>query len=174
MDDNAREFASFVRANAAALRRAAWLLTGDADEASDLVQDTLTRLYPKWERVIAADSALAYVRTCLLRRFLSNSRRLRIRTLSDAYADERGSERNDIEGVADRLLLATRLRELPPKQRAAIVLKFYYELTDREASAVLGYPMPTFRSHVRRGLAALRKSLGAGPVAAAALNAKRD
>jgi DNA-directed RNA polymerase specialized sigma24 family protein len=70
-----RDFVSFVRANTAALSRTAYLLTGNAVAAEELVQDTLVRLYPKWDRVSAADVPIAYVRRSLANVFLNEKRR---------------------------------------------------------------------------------------------------
>jgi DNA-directed RNA polymerase specialized sigma24 family protein len=69
------EFSAFVRANTSALLRTAYLLTGSSAEAEDLVQDTLTRMYPKWQRVRQADVPLAYVRRSLANNFVNSRRR---------------------------------------------------------------------------------------------------
>ena len=67
-------FAAFVRANSASLFGTAYLLTGSADRAEELLQDTLARLYPRWDRVQAAEAPLAYVRRCVANRFVSSRR----------------------------------------------------------------------------------------------------
>jgi DNA-directed RNA polymerase specialized sigma24 family protein len=64
VDDDA-VFAGFVHANSGALFKTAFLLTGSADKAEELLQDTLARLYAKWEKVAAADNPPAYVRRAL-------------------------------------------------------------------------------------------------------------
>ena len=68
-------FAAFVRDNTPALLRTAYLLTGDAVNAEELVQDTMARLYPKWDRVEAADVPLAYVRRSLANGYVNQRRR---------------------------------------------------------------------------------------------------
>jgi RNA polymerase sigma-70 factor (sigma-E family) len=155
------DFASFVRLHAEDLRRAAWMLTGQRDAASDLVQETLTRLYPKWQRVAAADSQLAYVRKAVLRQFLSDRRRRRPEVLSGAPPIDTAAQADAYENLSDRLTLAEPLRAIAPKQRAAVLLKYYHQLSDREAARAMGCTAPTFRSHARRGLAALRSALDA-------------
>src|SRR3954454_11715302 len=68
-------FAGFVREHTPALVRTAYLLTGNAHAAEELVQDTLVRLYPKWDKVEAADLPLAYVRRAVTNGFINHSRR---------------------------------------------------------------------------------------------------
>ena len=65
-------FTAFVATHSTALYRTAYLLTGNAGRAEDLVQETLTRLYPRWDRVIAADSPIAYVRRSLANGFVTS------------------------------------------------------------------------------------------------------
>jgi RNA polymerase sigma-70 factor (sigma-E family) len=161
--DRTDEFRAFVQRHVDDLRRAAWLLTGDAEDASDLVQETLTRLYPQWDRVANADSAFAYVRKCLLRQYLTESRRHRLLTVSDTYLEGHVDPHDHLDTVPDQLLLARHLKSLTPIQRTAIVLKFYYDLTDSDAGRVLKCPVTTYRSHLRRGLAALRKHMASAP-----------
>ena len=72
-------FGLFVRLHSEALFRFAYLLTGSSMYAEELLQDTLTRLYPRWARVAAADSPVAYVRRSLANRYVSVHRRPLIR-----------------------------------------------------------------------------------------------
>ena len=67
-------FADFVAAHSRSLYGTAYLLTGNPDNAEDLVQETLSRLYPKWATVSAADSPVAYVRRSLANQFISSTR----------------------------------------------------------------------------------------------------
>src|SRR5580693_7459146 len=68
-------FAAFVRAHTATLLRTAYLLTGSSSAAEELVQDTLVRLYPKWDKVEQADAPIAYVRRATVNGFLNGRRR---------------------------------------------------------------------------------------------------
>ena len=68
-------FAGFVREHTPALLRTAYLLTGNAQSAEELVQDTFVRLYPKWDRVAGADVPLAYVRRSLTNGYINYQRR---------------------------------------------------------------------------------------------------
>jgi len=67
-------FAEFVRTQTRSLFSTAFLLTGNRDRAEDLLQETLTALYPKWDRVEAADHPAAYVRKAITNRFLNSVR----------------------------------------------------------------------------------------------------
>lgn len=161
------EFAAFVEQSVPALHRAAWLLTGDDDGAADLVQETLTRLYPKWDKVLSSDSPTAYVRKALLRRFLSGQRLRSAGEIPTSGFAERGQVLDEDQALT-RAFLHRPLAQLSHSQRAAIVLRFYLDLADRDAAREMGCPVTTFRSHARRGLAALRQQLTevpGGPVA---------
>lgn len=154
MDDVA-EFAAFVRLHSTALLRSAFLLTGDAAAAEDLVQDTFLRLFPRWSRVSEADVPLAYVRRSMTNNFLNGRRRAGHEVL---FADppERSYD-NDLAGpISDRELVRGLLAELPPKQRAVLVLRFFHDLSDAEIAADLGCRQGTVRSIVSRSLALLR------------------
>jgi DNA-directed RNA polymerase specialized sigma24 family protein len=67
-------FESFVRANSTSLLRTAFLLTGSHHAAEELLQETLSHLYPQWHRVEAAQAGVAYVRRSLTNRYLSSRR----------------------------------------------------------------------------------------------------
>lgn len=151
------EFADFVRANTPSLLRTAYLLTGSAGAAEELVQDTLVRLYPKWHRVAAADFPLSYVRRALSNSFINQRRRP---ASSEILFDELpehvtpgSSERSRFD---DRDHLGRLLQQLPERQRAAIVLRFYDDLPDDEIAAALHARPGTVRSLISRGLTTLR------------------
>lgn len=158
-----REFSAFVREESNALYRSAWLLAGDREGASDLVQETLTRLYPQWDKVLKADVPVAYVRTAMVRRFLSQARVRRSGEVALADMPDRGRSDQALAQVLDRELLAPPLASLTPRQRVAITLRYFDDLSDRDAARIMGCPVVTLRSHVRRGLAALRAQLGEPP-----------
>jgi RNA polymerase sigma-70 factor (sigma-E family) len=155
-------FAGFVREHTPALLRTAYLLTGSATAAEELVQDTFVRLYPKWHRVEAADLPLAYVRRAMANGYV-NQRRSPARRES-AYEDvpESADSRDHYGQVADRDEIWRVLGTLPAQQRAALVLRFFEDLTDADTAATLGCRQGTVRSLVSRGLAALRLELATG------------
>ncbi|PZS20725.1 MAG: SigE family RNA polymerase sigma factor [Pseudonocardiales bacterium] len=151
------DFASFVRANTAVLLRTAYLLTGSAPAAEELVQDTLARLYPKWERVSAADAPIAYVRRSLTNAFINERRRPASRVLALDTLPERRDGRDAAAELADRDEVWGLLRTLPERQRAALVMRYFEDLPDEEIADALGCRLGTVRSLISRGLASLRE-----------------
>jgi RNA polymerase sigma-70 factor (sigma-E family) len=156
-------FAGFVREHTSALLRTAYLLTGDAPSAEELVQDTLTRLYPKWERVAGADAPLAYVRRSLANGYINQRRRASRREYPYEEVPEQVDERDVLGQLADRDAIWTVLSRLPDRQRAALVLRFFEDLTDDQSATALGCRVGTVRSLVSRGLAALREQMTEHP-----------
>ena len=157
-----REFSRFVRAHTGDLLRTAYLLTGDGIAAEELVQDTLVRLYPKWQLVASAELPLAYVRRSLANGFVNSTRRASRREFTVEFLPERPDLRDRPGQFDDRDELWTMLRELPERQRAALVLRYFHDLSDDEIGAALGCRIGTVRSLVSRGLAALREHAAAG------------
>ena len=154
------EFAGFVRAHTATLLRTAYLLTGSSAAAEELVQDTFARLYPQWHRVEAAELPLAYVRRSMTNGYV-NTRRAAItrREFAVAQPPEASDVRDPYSQLADRDDIWRRLHTLPANQRAALVLRYFEDLSDDDAAAALGCRVGTVRSLVSRGLAALRGQL---------------
>jgi len=155
-------FALFVREHSSALLRTAYLLTGDRSSAEELVQDTLVRLFPKWERVAAADAPLAYVRRSLSNAWVNQRRRAVRREHAFADVPERPDERDPFGQLAERDRIWAGLADLPDRQRAAIVLRFYEDLSDADTADALGCRVGTVRSLISRGLATLRDSMEPG------------
>jgi len=160
--DVEREFARFVREHTSSLLRTGYLLTGDGAAAEELVQDTLVRLYPKWELVVAADAPLAYVRRSVANGFVNHTRRAARRETTVEFLPERPDGHDRPAQLDDRDELWTMLRELPERQRAALVLRYFHDLADDEIGAALGCRVGTVRSLVSRGLSALRDHAPAG------------
>ncbi|MCF6476508.1 SigE family RNA polymerase sigma factor [Nonomuraea sp. MG754425] len=144
------EFEDFVRARGGALHRYGFVLTGNADDAADLVQEALIRLGDTWQRVRNKDDPEGYVRTIMVRQHISWWRRRRREHLVDAVPE--GSYR-DRQADPD---LWDDLGTLPRKQRAVLVLRYYEDMSDREIAATLGISPGTVRSQASRALAKLR------------------
>ena len=151
------EFAEYVARQRPALLRFAMVLTCQRWLAEDLVSDVLGRAFERWERISGMDEPNAYVRRMVVNEYLS-WRRMLTRTspraevepmvISDG-ADER----------AERDAMISRLAGLPRKQRAAVVLRYYAGLSDREIATQLGCREPTVRSQIHRALQVLRIDL---------------
>jgi RNA polymerase sigma-70 factor (sigma-E family) len=165
------QFVQFVQAHSRSLFGTAFLLTGTADAAEELLQDTLVALYPKWEQVVAADAPLAYVRRALVNRFAGDRRGPRSRVFSVWDVPE-GVDRGDLaDRVSDRELIWQLLAELPLRQRAAIVLRYFYDQSDEAIGAALSCRTGTVRSLISRGVQAMRQT---GDARLAALEGDRS
>ena len=154
------QFSRFVREYTDNLYRTAYALVGEPAAAADLVQETLTRLYPTWLRMQATDSAPAYVRKALVNRFLSEQRRRRAHEVVQSRVPDHGRDEAGFARFEGADAFGRALAELPPRQRAAIVLRYLYDLDDRRAAAELGCLVPTVRSLIRRALITLRTADG--------------
>lgn len=156
-DANREGFEEFVIARRAALLRTAYLLTGDHDDAEDLVQVALVKVVPHWRRI--ADRPEPYVRRVLARESVSRWRRRRWREVSTAEPPDRRAAGDAAGEASDRDLLRSALAALPPRQRAVIVLRYYDDLTERQTAEALGIAVGTVKSQARDGLARLRTLL---------------
>jgi RNA polymerase sigma-70 factor (sigma-E family) len=155
-------FEDFVRTETAGLLRSAYLLTGNAASAEDVVQETLTRLFPRWTRVQDATYPQAYVRRSLINTFL-NTRRLRSAT--EIVVDDVGDRPSQIDlaqGVADSDLVWSLLGRLGERQRAVLVLRYFHDWPDADIASAVGCRVGTVRSLLSRGLATMRTELAAG------------
>ena len=151
------EFTAFAAARMEALRRFAFLVCQDWHRADDLVQAALTRLYANWERAKAADHIEAYVRTMLVREFLSERRSAWARRVSlNGYIPDLASVQPDSDAALD---VNAGLARVPPRQRATIVLRFYCDLTVDQTAEMLGCAPGTVKSQTAKALESLRRAL---------------
>ena len=149
-------FMEFVRARSLSLRRTAYLLCGDWSSGDDLVQEALAKVYVAWPRIAATEAALSYTRTTMLRTYLNEKRKWR-REVNLADVPEHPTDDQD---TALTVTLSALLRELPTKQRAVLVLRFYQDLSVPQIADELGIPEGTVKSQLSRGLATMRVRLG--------------
>lgn len=148
-----REFSDYVAARGRVLRNTAYLLCGDWHRAEDLAQTALAKLYLAWRRIGRQESVDGYARRVLVRTFLDELRRPWRREYAAAHLPDRPAHPD----LADeRLDLLTALTRLPPTQRAAVVLRYWSDLSITETAAALGVSEGTVKSASSRGLAALR------------------
>ena len=154
------DFEVWVTENSDALLRFAYVLTGDVTLAEDAVQDALTTACARWSRVSRADDPEAYVKRMVVNAHISWWRRFRRREapvpdpVRTAPAAPDGTAAR-AESDAVWALCAT----LPDKQRAAVVLRFYEDLSYAEIAELLHCAEATARSHVHRALASLKTTL---------------
>ena len=150
------EFDAFVAARWKRLLRTAYLLTGDHHEAEDLVQATLAKAYPHWARIRRLDSPDAYLYRAMVNNSLSRHRLRRARQLLMPWVPE-GIRPSAVGQVEQRSLLQLALGELPPRQRAVVVLRYWEDLSEQQVAAVLGCSTGNVKSQASRGLAKLRR-----------------
>jgi RNA polymerase sigma-70 factor (sigma-E family) len=154
-----REFHAFFNAEAESLRRLAVWLTGDAERGADLAQEALARIYRHWGRIKSEDPG-PYARRTLVNLIRSAHRRS---IVERRYQESQEKERAIVEsssGRVDEFLRVSRaLRTLPPIRRAAIVLRYYEDMSEAEIARVLDRPVGTVKSDIHRGLAKLRPLL---------------
>jgi RNA polymerase sigma-70 factor (sigma-E family) len=144
------EFEDFVRARGPALLRYGYVLSGNQDDAADLVQEALLKLSDTWRRVRNKDNPEAYVRTIMARQHISWWRRRRREHLTDDVPEGSYTDRHATGE------LWKELATLPRKQRTVLVLRYFEDLPDQEIADILGISCGTVRSQAFRALQTLR------------------
>jgi RNA polymerase sigma-70 factor (sigma-E family) len=156
------EFTEYAASRAGWLRQVAYLLCGDWHRADDLVQESITKLYVNWSRAGRVENREGYARTVLVNTFLAEQRTAWWRrTRTGATAPDRASAGTDVDVSLD---LRTALAALPPRQRAAVVLRYYCDLSVEQTADHLGCSAGNVKSQTSRGLDALRRSFVQRPV----------
>jgi len=158
------EFESFVRSSAPDLLRTANLLTWNLPEAEDLVQEAFLRSAKRWPSIAKMDHPRAYVRRILVNLALADGkRRSRTGMASDPLDDDavRHQVANtvspDLLAIDDRFELEWMLADLPRRQRAVLVLRYFEDLSESETASVLGWPVGTVKSTAARALDHLQR-----------------
>jgi RNA polymerase sigma-70 factor (sigma-E family) len=149
------EFEDFVLAAWPRLRQAAYALTRDTDDAEDLLQGVLVRLYTRWGR-LRQDDPTAYVRRMLVNAYIdSTRRRRRVREVPVAEpAEVPWADASAV--VADRDDLVGRLSVLSERERAMVVMRHYLDASEAEVARALGCSVGTVKSTCSRALGRLR------------------
>ncbi|MFC7528871.1 SigE family RNA polymerase sigma factor [Actinoplanes sp. GCM10030250] len=157
------QFHHFVVTRRAALVRTATLLTaGDAHLAEDLVQSTLTKLYVAWPAFRRADNPDGYVRRVLVNALTDERRRWwRRRERPMAEVPDRAAAEAVGGEVGEGLRAA--LSQLPPRMRAALVFRYFYDLDVADTADALGCSEGTVKSQTARALERLRTVIGQNP-----------
>jgi RNA polymerase sigma-70 factor (sigma-E family) len=155
------EYTEYVEAKLPWLRRVAYLLCQDWHGADDLVQTAITRLFANWPRARRMDNLDGYVRTILVRVFITERRSSWFRrvALPGTWAEENAAAADPGTDVDTVLDMRGALAAIPPRQRATLVLRFYCDLDVEQAAIALGCSAGTVKSQTSKGLAALRRVL---------------
>jgi|HubBroStandDraft_1064217.scaffolds.fasta_scaffold48347_2 RNA polymerase sigma-70 factor (sigma-E family) len=165
--DRARqEFEGFVSESGADLLRTAYLVVWDLPSAEDLVQECLFQVAKRWPRVRVMDHPTAYARRILFNLALDDSRHRSRRQAELDGRDQAALESRTDLGAARQMRLVESSSELtdavaalPPRQRAALVLRYFEDLSEAETADLLGCSVGTVKSTTSRALARLRQKL---------------
>ncbi|MEV0597270.1 SigE family RNA polymerase sigma factor [Nonomuraea cavernae] len=152
------EFREYVQARGPALLRAAHQLTGHPLDAEDLLQNALTKTYLAWDRIQDRGALDGYVKRAMVNINISQWRRRKVEEYPSEELPEVTSEGEAQGEVHEQLDQA--LSNLPDRMRAAIVLRYYEDLSEREIARTLGISVGTVKSTVSRAMAKLRGELG--------------
>jgi RNA polymerase sigma-70 factor (sigma-E family) len=156
------EFRDYVVGASPSLLRVAYLMTGNKADAEDLLQTTLAKTYLAWSRIRERESLDGYVRRVMLNTRTSwwrRSRHLPTAELGESTSHP-PTRRDDTADVDLRDALWTALGGLSHRQRAAVVLRYYEDLSEPETAALLGVSVGTVKSTVSRALRKLRDDAG--------------
>ena len=152
-------FSEFAYERSASLFRTAYLVMGDYQLAQDLVQESLVRTYLAWPRLRDVTKAEAYTRRVIVTTCISWRRRR-------SFSERPGNLVPDA-GVADPTTLLPEqgelwaaVRQLPPRQRAAVVLRFCEDLSQAQTAELMGCSVGSVKRHTSIGLDKLRAELG--------------
>jgi RNA polymerase sigma-70 factor (sigma-E family) len=148
-------FEAYVRARTPALSRLAYLLTGDHHLAEDLVQQKFLRVAARWRRVVSAGDPDAYVKKVLYHQHISWWQRSK--RVPEAALGEADRATADVaDDVATAVAVRRALARLGPRQRAALILRYFEDYTESQTAEILGCRVGTVKSQVRDGLNRLR------------------
>jgi RNA polymerase sigma-70 factor (sigma-E family) len=149
------DFRDYVAARGPALLRTAVVLAGDRAEAEDLLQAALAKTYLAWDRINDRAAVDGYVRRAMVNTQISWWRRRKLEIyptdeLPDLPVDDH-TKRTDLHDVLGRAL-----RRLPKRQRTAVLLRYYEDMSEAEIAKALGISVGTVKSTVSRAVAKLR------------------
>lgn len=157
------DFTAFVAGASRRLLRSAYLITGDAGAAEDLLQTALERTYRRWSRVRREGAPEAYVRRIIVNAATDRWRRehgVRSVPLDDSSVPAASDPRLDCLNAREQLLAG--LRQLSAGQRAVLVLRYFDDLTEAQTARALGCSVGTVKSQHARAMARLRELLPDG------------
>ena len=149
------DFREFVSSRGRALLRSAYLMTGNLADAEDLVQSALAKTYQAWDRIEDRKALDGYVRRAMVNTHISWWRRRRVDEYpTDDIPDQPAADTSDNSELHDTLQRA--IDRLPQRMRAAVVLRYFEDMTEAEVADILGVSQGTVKSTVSRAVAKLR------------------
>jgi RNA polymerase sigma-70 factor (sigma-E family) len=150
--------------HALGLTRLALIIVGDRQAAEDIVQDAFCGLHRRWDALRDTGKALQYVRSAVLNGCRSESRRVRTSLARGGrdgdYLPPVWSAESVVLATEERREVIAALSRLPARQREALLLRYFLDLSEADTAAAMRISRGTAKSTVSRGLAALRQLLG--------------
>lgn len=154
--EQAGDFEDFYRATAQRLIRHLYALTGDMGDAQDIAQEAYARAWQRWSRISKYEAPEAWVRTVSTRLAVSRWRKAQGARLAFRRI---GPTPQQPEPPPDVVLLVSALRQLPPRQRTAIILHYLTDLSVEQVAQEMQSPPGTVKSWLARGRRALAEEL---------------
>jgi RNA polymerase sigma-70 factor (sigma-E family) len=156
--DASQAVTAIYQEHALGLTRLAFLMLGDRQTAEDVVQEAFCGLYRAWGHMPDHANALAYVRKSVLNGSRSALRRTR-RVPRPLIIPAAASAEAAVLAGEERRETVAALRRLPPRQREALVLRYFADLPEHETALAMGVSRGTVKSTTSRALAALGRML---------------
>jgi RNA polymerase sigma-70 factor (sigma-E family) len=143
-----------------ALVRLAAMLVRDTSTAEEVVQDAFIAMHDGWHRLKDAEKALAYLRQAVVNRSRSVLRhRMVVEKNAPKPAPDMPSAEHGAMALLERSAVIAALRDLPERQREALVLRYYADLSEAQIAAAMRISRGAVKSHTARAMAALRAAL---------------
>jgi RNA polymerase sigma-70 factor (sigma-E family) len=153
-------FAELVEARSNSLLRLAYAVVGDHQLAQDLLQEALVKVYVAWPKLRDASSAEAYARRTIVTTAVSWRRRRSFHEPPTAVVPDLQEDAHESDRLATHDVLWQQVRRLPPRQRAALVLRYYEDLSEAETADLMGCSTGTVKSQLSAALSKLRERVG--------------
>jgi RNA polymerase sigma-70 factor (sigma-E family) len=149
---------ALYQSHALGLTRLAFIVLGDRQSAEDVVQEAFCGLFRVWDRLPADANVLGYLRVSVVNGCRTMIRRSKRTPRALPVPSAPSAEASMLVGEERRATVAA-LRRLPPRQREALVLRYFADLPERETAEAMGISRGTVKSTTARGLAALSRML---------------
>ncbi|MDX6739779.1 SigE family RNA polymerase sigma factor [Actinocorallia sp. A-T 12471] len=151
-------FAALYREHSLGLTRLAFLMLGDRESAQDVVQEAFLGLYKRWPSLRDPTKALSYARSSVLNRCRSVLRKRRLPFFPTPELFAFSAESEALLDESRREVLKA-LHNLPPRQREALILRYFLDLSEAETATTMNITRGTAKSTVSRALTALSHHL---------------
>jgi RNA polymerase sigma-70 factor (sigma-E family) len=157
-DTAERHVAALYQAHAVSLARLALLMLGDQAAAEDVVQDAFLGLYRRWGKLASTDAAVGYLRTSVLNGCRTALKRRSRPAIHPDNQPLESAETALLKSEEQRSVIAA-IRRLPARQREALVLRYYLDMTEDQAAQAMGASRSAVKSATHRAVTAVGRML---------------